>query len=203
MPAMSSSYNALVSAIMLEENSSYTNNPGALMDANGQPLQFPNLQAGIDALNQKIGFDVSGASKVYSPNESLYQYENTYTGGDPNAANNVASMLGVSPSTPVGQLSDQNVSPPNSFWQRVKNMFANAYGNPNLTSGIGGSAQVGLGGGTLTDNTTTNASKTSHIAVDAVCVLLGLILVAISVFGLSKVQDASISVAKVAAKAAA
>lgn len=200
---MSTTYNALTSAIMLEENSSYANNPGALMNANGEPLQFPNLQAGIDALNRKIGFDVSGASKVYSPNESLSQYESTYTGGDPNAANNIASMLGVSPSTPVGQLSDQNVSPSNSFWQRVKNMFANAYGNPDLTSGIGGSAQVGLGGGTLTHNTTTDSSKTSHIFIDAVCILLGLILVAISVFGLSKVQDASISVAKVAAKAAA
>lgn len=199
---MTTNYSALTNAIILEENSSYPNNPGALMDAAGNPVQFPNLQAGIDSLNSKIGFDLSGASTVYSPNESLTQFENTYTGGDPNAANNIASMLGVSPSTPVGQLNNANVVPSNTFWNRIKNWFQNAYGNPDTVGAIGGSAQVGTGG-TATGNPATQSESgkggLSHIAIDAVAILLGLILIAISVVGLSKVQETAAGVARIAA----
>ena len=202
---MSTSYNALTNAIMLEENSSYANNPGALME-NGAPVQFPDLQSGIDALTSKINFDLSGKSSVYSPDESLSQFENTYTGGDPNAANNIASMLGVSPSTPVGQLNDASVTPQTSFWQRVKNYMSDALS----LSGTALQNAVGSPMGTPTPqnpypvpaSTPTTPQKQSPwgaIPVDAVAVLIGIILLAISVFGLQNIKSAATSAVKVAA----
>lgn len=109
-----STYNTLAQAIAQEENSQWPNNPGAIEDTAGVPIDFRSPQAGMTALEKKLQFDASGQSSVYDPSMSLSDFEHTYTGGDPNAGNNVASILGVPSSTPLSALSDQSLSKSNS-----------------------------------------------------------------------------------------
>lgn len=168
---MSTTYNALESAIMQEENSSYPNNPGGLMSPSGSPLTFPSLGAGITALDNYVNNALSGNSDLYNPNEPLSEFENTYTGGDPNAANNIASMLGVSPSTPMSNLSDQNLSNTPSLFQSLKNSIGSQ------VSGV-----ITLGRLLEPQNTA--------------AFLIGLILVAAAVFGIDRVHETVVTAAK-------
>lgn len=105
-----STFNTLAQAIAQEENSQWPNNPGAIEDTAGVPIDFGSPQAGMTALENKLQYDASGQSSIYDPSMSLAQFETTYTGGDPNAGNNVASILGVPASTPLSALSDQSLS---------------------------------------------------------------------------------------------
>lgn len=112
-----------------------------------------------------------------------------------------ADLTPIAPPRPSQQTPASSTG--QSIWQRIGDIFSNAYGNPNVVGAIGGSAQVGTGGGTATSNNATNAMKThAAIAYDAVAILLGIILVAISVFGLSQVRDTVTKVATAAATAA-
>jgi hypothetical protein len=164
------------------------NNPGDLT-SNGSLLSFPTPQAGWDALTSKLQNIASGNSSVYPENETLAQFENTYTNGDPNAANNVASILGVSPST------------------TLQNIFNNGAGStgdnssssvPGSVASAGASAASGplgflislFGSGTL---------STSDYLIRGVAIASGLILIAGAVFGFDKVQQTVIDSAKGAA----
>ena len=61
---------------------------------------FPSADAGYAALQAQIGKISSGQSTAgYTPGMSIAQVGNLYAGGSSNWANNVASYLGVSPST--------------------------------------------------------------------------------------------------------
>lgn len=206
---MSTTYNALAAAIAREENSSYPNNPGGLMDSSGTtPLTFPDQQSGFQALVDKLQYDASGNSITYSPTMSLSDYEAKYTGGDPNAANNVASFLGVPTSTTLANLNDQALNAVNNQYQLDPTALPLPGGGavnitPNgtlTTSGVGGTqtSQVsGSGFISQIENWLTNSSA------NVVSVLIGLVLIAGAVFSFSTVRDTVVGVAKRGAELAA
>lgn len=141
-----STFNTLAQAIAQEENSQWPNNPGAIEDTAGVPIDFGSPQAGMTALEKKLQFDASGQSLIYDPNMSLADFESTYTGGDPNAGNNVASILEVSPLTTLSALNDQSLSsvqalggaPSSSSgtsWQDAQNAIKNAMSQGSNPSG--------------------------------------------------------------------
>lgn len=75
---------------------------GTATAAGGQQLTiFASLQDGWDAATNMLNKDVSGNSSIYSPNMTLQEYMNTFTGGNQNAGNTVASILNVPSSTPI------------------------------------------------------------------------------------------------------
>ena len=182
---MSTTYNALAAAIAKEENSAWPNNPGALEDSAGNPLDFGSLEAGQKALLAKLNYDASGHSTTYSPTMSLADFESKYTGGDSNAANNIGSMLGVPTSTQLGQLSDQSLSdaasgaatadsPAQIALNKTKDAIAKVV--PSVS---------------LLELSIANVSS----------ILIGAILIAGAVFGFSQVRDAVVSTGVVAVKA--
>lgn len=197
---MSTTYNALANAIAKEENSQWPNNPGAITDSNGNKIDFGSLSAGMTALQNKLSYDASGQSKVYSPTMSLSDFENVYTGGDANAANNVASMLGVSTSTTLSQLSDQSLYTldPNTINLGPGNSVS--LGNGTATTTTPDGTVSGSGSLNLLSNFETWLSSSS---ANIVSVVVGFILIAGAVFSFSSVKDTVVSTAKTAAKLAA
>ena len=89
------------------------NNPGDLKlgnaglgDINGKTV-FASVEEGWAALERQIDLILSGRSAYYSPDWTILQVAQKYTGGD-NAeawANIVAEQLGVTPDTPIGEVS--------------------------------------------------------------------------------------------------
>lgn len=87
------------------------NNPMDLMPG-GTEATYPTIDAGLQAGDTMLSRIAQGLSSNYSPNESLAQFGNTYSGGNPNFASNVASSLGVSTSTPMSQIFSMTSSAP-------------------------------------------------------------------------------------------
>ena len=79
------------------------NNPGDLTSG-GVIATYPTAQDGWNALYAQVQSMFDGTSSYYNPGMTLAQVGNSYAGGDPNWANNVASALGVSPDTTLAQL---------------------------------------------------------------------------------------------------
>lgn len=190
-----SSFTWLANAISQVENSTWPNNPGALKDSAGNKLDFGSPESGYQALLDKLSFDASGQSKVYSPNMSLQDFENTYTGGDTNAASTLGKLLGVPTSTPLGSLSDQALGNaplnPDGSLNRSANPF-----DPNspLSSSNSGASSIGsIGGGMLA----------SLFGVNSVAILAGLVLIAGAVFGFRTLGNVTVNVAKKGAEVAA
>ena len=103
--------NAIASAIASAEGygvsgakPTVTNNPGDIGNYPGHTTIFEDAQAGWDALTNQIELIFSGSSAHYSPDMTIAQVGQIYSGGDPNWAINVASRLGVSPNTPLNQI---------------------------------------------------------------------------------------------------
>ena len=103
------------------------NNPGDLKlgdvglgTINGITV-FPNEDAGASALQAQVESILSGSSKNYSPDESIADVGDTYAGGDPNWAKNVAAALGVSTSTPIGQAASETPG----TWQNALSNWVN------------------------------------------------------------------------------
>lgn len=71
-----------------------SNNPADLMNTSGELQSFSSLTEGETALTGYLQNAASGANQNYYPGESLGEFETTYTGGDPNAAQNLSSLLG-------------------------------------------------------------------------------------------------------------
>ncbi len=83
------------------------NNPGSIVDPTTRTLiQYPSAQDGWTALYNLVGKMLSGESRYYSPDMSIYEIAQTYTGGDkPDAwARIVSGDLGVTPDTLLGAL---------------------------------------------------------------------------------------------------
>lgn len=77
------------------------NNPGALKLSGNTITQFGTADEGWSALYRQVRIMLSGTSNLYSPSMTIRQVAVIYTGNDsPESwASNVASMLGVAPST--------------------------------------------------------------------------------------------------------
>jgi hypothetical protein len=115
-PAPSTAVWLLARAIAIAEGSpAGWNNPGDLTRSFGFANQGPQNSAGVlkfnssadgwNALYQEISDALGGTSTVYSPGTSIAQMAQLWTGGD-NAdawANTVASQLGVSTTTTIGE----------------------------------------------------------------------------------------------------
>ena len=67
---------------------------------------FSTIANGWAALYNQVGLMFSGKSKVYAPSMSISQVGNSYSGGDPNWAINVAAFLGVTTDTTLQSLLD-------------------------------------------------------------------------------------------------
>ncbi len=188
---MGSTYNALASAIVKEENSTWPNNPGAITDVNGNPIDFGSTSAGFNALLQKLQYDASGASTTYSHTMTLAQFESLYKVGDQNAANNIGSMLGVQTSTQLSNLSDQalGIAPPSA---------SNSVPVIGSTTPITGTAGTAVPSSTSSDTSMIGKFEAwlANSSANIVAVLLGLVLVASAVWGFSTVKDTMIQTAK-------
>jgi hypothetical protein len=202
---MSTTFNAWAAAIAQNENSQWPNNPGALKDAAGNKLDFGSLSAGYQALQDKLQYDTSGKSAVYSPNMSLADFEKLYTNGDPNAANNIGAMLGVPTSTPISNLSDQTLSQSSGnllskLWDKYmkasSQMQDGDISNPNT-------AIAGITGQTPEQLATSGTSAGISMFTNVTAVVVGLVLIAGAVFGFSQVRETVVSTAKGAAALAA
>lgn len=87
------------------------NNPMDLMPG-GTEATYPTIDAGLQAGDTMLQKIAAGLSSIYSPNQTLAQFGSTYSGGDPNFANNVASSLGVPTNTPMSQIFSMTSSAP-------------------------------------------------------------------------------------------
>lgn len=193
---MGSTYNTLASMIAKLENvgSSWGNDVGAIEDAQGNPVQYQSKQAGLDALQTQLQYDASGASKIYSPDMTLQDFETTYTGGNTQAGNTFSEMLGVPSSTTLAQLSDQNLYPMPAIG-----------GQPGMTiPGSDTSIDINTPQGTVT-LTGPNGSKTADasggfgltsIGANVVGIILGLVLIAGAVFSFDQIRDLTKSTLK-------
>jgi hypothetical protein len=90
-----------------------TNNPGDLklgdkgLGTVAGKTVFASPEEGFQALERQINLILTGRSDYYSPDMTIREIAQVYTGGD-NAdawANIVAGQLGVSPDTPLSEIS--------------------------------------------------------------------------------------------------
>ena len=210
---MSTTFYNLAAAITQAENSQWPNNPGALEDTSGNKLTFSSVTDGFNALVSKLGFDASGQSKVYSPDMTLSQFGSTYSGGDSNYANNLASFLGVSTNTPLSSLSDQALGAPDVTVPNVSDLSAPTY-SPEAsgvaaasgkvpTNTVGTGAAQGSSGNSLLDTLAQWAKNIRSYEADAVAVVIGIVLIAGAIFTFKSVQGTVVNVAKKGAAIAA
>lgn len=83
------------------------NNPGDIRGSDGQISTYSTPADGWNALYNQISLILSGQSHNYTPDMSISQIAQIYTGAD-NAsswASTVASQLGVSVDTPISEVS--------------------------------------------------------------------------------------------------
>lgn len=83
------------------------NNPGDIRGSDGQISTYSSAADGWNALYNQINLILSGQSHNYTPDMTIAQIAQIYTGAD-NAsswASTVASQLGVSVDTPISEVS--------------------------------------------------------------------------------------------------
>jgi hypothetical protein len=160
------------------------NNPGDLM-SDGVLESFPTPEAGWDALTNKLTNISNGNSTVYPANETLSQFANTYTGGNPTAAANIAATIG-------------NGTTGNSIISDILHASSPAAGMAydaanSATSGAVGSASGWLGN--LIGNPSTVVVRVSVI-------IAGLVFIAGAIFSFDKVRETVVETSKTALKGA-
>ena len=190
MSTFSVSLQQLEQAIVEEEGGTSSvgygvNNPGDLelgdqgygvttAQGGNQITNFPSLEAGYQALQNMLNKDVSGQSSIYNPNETLADYMTTFTGGNTNAGNTVASQLGVSPSTPISSFGQTpSTQPSTGISSGTLQAWESALGMP-----AGVVAQTGMAA-----QAANNSGFTLPSVTDIVAIFAGLVLLAGAVFG--------------------
>lgn len=204
---MATTFYNLADGITWLEQSSYPNNPGALMNGNS-PATYNSWEDGYNALLNQLSKAISGNSSYYDPSMSLQDFVNTYTGTPTGASNNyapsLANTLGVDTDTPISALSDQNLglpATPSSAAQNVpsgtaQNVPSGTAQTPTSSSAkTNGSSSGGVSG--FLANYVNQFG--SHVA-DGAAIVLGLVLVAGAVFTFRAVGGAAINIVKTQAK---
>ena len=166
------------------------NNPGDLKlgdlgqgTINGVTV-FPDFATGFAALQKQVGSMVDGSSKYYDPSQTLADVGNTYSGGDPNWAKNVANFLGVTPDTTLGDAAKANA--PMSMSDILKKIPLNP-----------------IGGMSVPDNTSSpDAKQQSPWILRGSMIGIGLLLIAAGVFSFKQTQVVIQSGARLAKYAA-
>jgi hypothetical protein len=108
---------------------------------------------------------------------SLSDFGTTYSGGNTSYGSNLATLMGVSPSTPVGQVINSGSSSGDSMW----NYLNPTYTGQQLAQGIAGTAlgqKLGLSAG----------SQPISLENWAV-IIVGLILIAAGLFSFRQTQS--------------
>lgn len=169
------------------------NNPCDIEDKHGNIMSFGSIAEGYAACSSKMQFDLSGNSHIYSPSQTVSQFESTWSGGDPNAGNTLAHLLGVSADTPMQSVIDntdgtQTVNTPDGSYTVDRK-------NAPSTSGIGNAISAML-------PDTVSSFFAAHLS-DVVAILAGLVLLAGAVFGFRAITTTVIETAKGAAEIAA
>jgi hypothetical protein len=126
------------------------NNPGDLVLGNqgngtlGSGITvFGSVQEGWDALTNQLTKIASGASANYSPDESISQIGETWAGGG-SWASNVATFLGVTPSSTFASVFGGGTSSPStSTSSAVSSALAGTL--PRLAAGIVGLVLISAG----------------------------------------------------------
>jgi hypothetical protein len=142
---------------------------GTITAQGGQQITiFGSLDDGWTALENQLSKIFNGTSNYYTPDQTLAQFGNTYSGGNPSYGTNLASKLGVDPSTTLAQVQNQqssgNAGDPLSQWQQLNQ---NVFGQQ-------------LQGSSLL----TNSLVTSRLVV----LVVGLLLVAAGLFSFKQTQ---------------
>lgn len=81
------------------------NNPGNIMTPEWTLVQYSTPEEGWAALYRQIELALTGRSRFYKPTMTIWEMAEIYVGhaGWEDWARNVASFLGVSPHTPIGE----------------------------------------------------------------------------------------------------
>lgn len=90
--------------ILSGNRSAKANNPGSIMTAEWKLIEYPTPDAGWQALYRQVDLMLSGKSRYYNPSMTISEVARIYTGEASymNWARNVATVLGVTPDTPIG-----------------------------------------------------------------------------------------------------
>jgi hypothetical protein len=201
---------SIMDAITREENvNPVYNNPGALTNSSGGLIQYNSIEEGNAAFQNQILRAVSGQSQYYSPDMSIQQFENTYTGGDTNAGKNVASFLGVSPNTSIGSVAS---SAPASSASPSQIGSGGTSGLPTWASSILAAANDAIGNNSIAASIRQATGQSSgatkipflNLSVfDIVAVVAGIVLLAGAVFGFRNVGNTVVETARRGAEFAA
>lgn len=90
---------------------------------------FGSLADGAAALENQLNKIFNGTSSNYTPDMSLSQFGQIYSGGNPAYGNQLASTLGVSPSTPLSQVQSQASASSASGTPSTSSWLTNPFGN--------------------------------------------------------------------------
>jgi hypothetical protein len=174
------------------------NNPLDITEG-GTLLSYSDPNDSFNDFYNLLG-NAGNSGSPYSPNETLQQFEDTYTGGDPNAAANVASILGggVSPQTPISQIVGNTASQS----QAASGGTASSTGPLSFLQQLFGYAANAATGGQLMGQSSTQLVSSSYL-IRGVAILGGLILIAGAVFGFKSVQSTVVTGARRAAETGA
>lgn len=172
---------------------------GTITAAGGNKITvFGSLQDGWNALTNMLTKDVTGGSSVYTPNESINDFMTTYSGGNPNAGQTTANILGVPASTPISTFGGTPIAANSS-------VPAPSVSSPSLTSGIGQVAAASLPPWiqALLPKNSTDGSFYIPSVTDIVIIIVGLILLAGAVYGFKNLTTTIIMGTKKGAEIAA
>lgn len=144
---------------------------GTITAANGQQITvFNSLSDGQAALNNQLDLATSGNSKYYSPDMSIADFGTIYSGGNSSYGNNLASLLGVDPSTPISAVNASGAS--------------TSSGGNSLTGALNDVFGPSIFGMTVGPSATGASFSTSRLII----LILGVLLFAAGIFSFKQTQ---------------
>lgn len=213
---MASSSNPLSNAIAFAEGfgkpgavPTTSNNPGDLKLGDlgsgtmpGGITIFPTPQAGWTALDKQVQLMTGGGSQVYTPDQTISQAGQTYSGGDPAWAANVGKYLGVDPNSTSLQGANgvsQNFPIPQSLPGGP-----DALGAAAATGNIDAAGPVSVPGGIGTDPNAPVPGASSTLSVGRIASgIIGIVCIGIGLLMFKQTQSIIIGTGKTIAKGAA
>jgi hypothetical protein len=160
------------------------NNPGSITSG-GSLVQYPDVATGQEALYNQLQSIMSGGSKYYTPDTTLSQFAQTYSGGDPNYASNLSSILGVPTNTTIGSILSGNTG--------TDSTASTGTGSGTGLSGI-------LSGITSLPTTVGNAINNTLFSSRVILLVIGVLLIAAGLFSFKTTQTVVTTVGKTAKK---